>query len=105
MAESGKFTIFELMETEDERPPYAEIGERLQIVRRLMGCRTAKEFSVRFGVSPSRVSNWFKGTSRPSQDMAQRICEAAGLTLDYLYRGNKDGLTTERLRELNNIAA
>jgi len=105
MAESGEFTIFELMEIEVARPPYAEIGERLKRVKRLMGFRKDKEFCDHFGLQPSRVSNWFKGTSRPPQDMAQRICEEAGLTLDYIYRGNMDGLSIERIRELNKIAA
>lgn len=87
------------------QPPFADIAARLEKIQALLGFETRREFCTHFNITESRASNWFSGNVRISLDQAIRICEAAGLTLDYLYHGKTAGLPVERVRELNKIAA
>jgi hypothetical protein len=101
LAESKSFTHLEVM----ERPPFMDIAERLEKIQALMGFATKREFCAHFNIQETRASNWFSGRVRISLDIAIRICEESGLTLDYLYHGKTAGLPLERVRELNKIAA
>lgn len=99
------FIQFEDMDATANRPPFAEIGVRLEKIQHLMGFASRREFCSHFNVLETTASMWFSGRSRINLDSALRICEETGLTLEYIYRGNTAGLTLERVRELNKIAA
>jgi transcriptional regulator with XRE-family HTH domain len=86
-------------------PPFAAIANRLEKIQALLGFETRRAFCKHFNLEETRASNWFSGRVRISLDPALRICEEAGVTLDYLYNGNTAGLPMERVRELNKIAA
>ncbi|MER5171612.1 helix-turn-helix domain-containing protein [Thioclava kandeliae] len=89
-----------LMKTEHEpktkakpaRKEFPEIGERLRAVREAMSNLNQKDWASKNGFSISQYSNWENGLRRISVDEAQRLCDLYGLTLDFIYRGRRDGL-------------
>lgn len=93
------------MDTGANKQPFGDIGARLEKIQLLMGFQSRREFCAHFNVLETTASMWFSGRSRINLDSALRICEETGLTLEYIYRGKTDGLTLERVRELNKIAA
>lgn len=66
------------------------VGERLREVR---GMRTLEEFSKLLGVKGSNISSIENGRSKMSLDLAEKICEVYGCTMDWLVRGigTRDG--------------
>lgn len=101
----GAFIQFEVMNAKVKRLPWADVGERLYKIQHMLGFARRREFCNHFHVQESTASNWFNGRSRINHDDAKRICEEAGLTLDYLYYGETAGVPLERVRELNKIPA
>lgn len=53
---------------------------------------TQAEFAKVAGLAVNTYNQWEQGKKRPDVAGATRICEAHGLTLDYIYRGKADGL-------------
>ena len=76
-----------------ERPEYPEIGARLRALREALEAETQGEFARRHGFNRSQVNNWETGVRRIPVDAAERLCDAYGLTLDWVYRGKRDGLS------------
>ena len=60
-----------------------EIGSKIRCFRELRGL-SQKEFSLRIGVSNSRVSNWEQGINRPDADILAAICKALEISADDL---------------------
>jgi hypothetical protein len=76
----------------DERPDYSEIGSRLRALRLAFGPVKQVDWCEKHNFNQSQWNNWEKGTRRISVDSAERLCETYGLTLDWVYRGRRDGL-------------
>lgn len=72
--------------------PYADIGDRLKWHRDLLGVDQAEYVKRMKTVKRSAYSNWEVGSSRLSLNGAIEVCEAYGLSLDFLYFGNADTL-------------
>lgn len=72
--------------------PFSDIGERLLWHRELLGLEQLEYVSKTKTVKRSAYSNWETGSSRLSLNGAIEICEAYGLSLDFLYFGNADTL-------------
>lgn len=70
------------------------IGQRIRLVRTITGL-TQEEFAKRAGLSREQINNYERGEKRPSINAAVAICEAHGLTLDYLYLGRLHTLSAE----------
>lgn len=49
----------------------------------------------RIGVSPSKLGNWLRGDNYPDPYAMWLLCEAYGVTMDWLYRGRIYGLPAE----------
>jgi transcriptional regulator with XRE-family HTH domain len=77
------------------------VGKRVRAIWLALGISQA-EFGRRTEITSQNFSNWLAGTQRPSLDMALKICEATGATLDWIYRGSPVGmpLELERVRFL-----
>ncbi|PYE80375.1 helix-turn-helix protein [Pseudoroseicyclus aestuarii] len=80
-------------------PSYAEIGERLARLRKSQSDLTQKAWAEKHGFNGTQWNNWEKGTRRIPVDEAERLCIVYGLTLDFIYRGRRDGLS-ESLRKV-----
>ena len=61
-----------------------EFGERLKVLR---GKKTLAEFAEPLLVSGSQISAIETGKSQMSIDLAKRICDLYGCTMDWLIRG------------------
>lgn len=72
---------------------YPEIATRLRAVREGFTSDNQKEFAKRHNFNLSRWGNWEQGIRRIPVDEAERLCQVYGLTLDWIYRGRRDGLS------------
>ena len=68
------------------------IGDRLVATRLALGYENASEFAQLAGLTPQSLSNYEKGYRRPDLDQAFKLNSAFGLTLDWLYYGDRSGL-------------
>lgn len=74
------------------KPEFAEIGARLLAVRRAMSDLNQKDWAEKNGFNQTQYNNWENGKRRIPVEAAERLCERYGLTLDFVYRGRRDGL-------------
>jgi len=72
--------------------PYPEIGTRLEAIRAAFSDLNQRQWAMRHGFEPTQYNNWEKGVRRIPVDAAEKLCETYGLTLDFVYRGRRDGL-------------
>ncbi|MFC4215997.1 helix-turn-helix domain-containing protein [Pseudophaeobacter arcticus] len=80
---------------------YPEIAERLIQIRAVFGKEnTQKEWAEKHGFNSTQVNNWEKGLRRIPVDSAEKLCETYGLTLDFIYRGRRDGLSERAAKVL-----
>lgn len=75
-----------------DRPDYRVIGERLKALRMHLGFESQKDWAERNGFNISQYNHWEKGTRRIPVDFAEQLANNYGLTLDFIYRGRRDGL-------------
>lgn len=68
-----------------------EVGARLRVVREVMGFQQ-NEFGRKAGIASNTYHQIEKGTKRPSLENAIALCDAHGLTLDYIFRGDTGDL-------------
>ncbi|NIA67802.1 helix-turn-helix transcriptional regulator [Pelagibius litoralis] len=67
------------------------IAERLRVTRDALGLSQA-EMCRGSGIATNTYNQWEKGRGRPELDKAILICDAYGLTLDWIYLGDSSGL-------------
>lgn len=67
------------------------VGERLRWVREVLGM-SQREFGRRAGLGSNTYNQVELGLKMPSIEMAIAICDAHGLTLDYIFRGDTGDL-------------
>lgn len=72
------------------------------IARRLIALRTAlghnqSAFAALVGISQPAMNNYEKGLRRPELDVAVKVLQRTGVTLDWLYLGNRSGLPAHLL--------
>jgi DNA-binding transcriptional regulator YiaG len=91
-AQNSQNVVQQSMNTSNKS--YPEIAERLVQIRAAFGPETSqKEWAEKHGFNPTQVNNWEKGSRRIPVDSAEKLCETYGLTLDFIYRGRRDGLS------------
>ena len=73
-------------------PEFLEIGARLEALRTGMSTLNAKDWATKHRINRSRYSNWENGLRIPVEE-AVRLADTYGLTLDWIYRGRRDGLS------------
>lgn len=69
-----------------------DIGWRIAILRQAMGYSNAARFAAFVGWTPQQLNNYERGSKRPEVTMATRMCNRTGVTLDWIYRGERAGL-------------
>lgn len=77
------------------------ISLRIKWTREAMGLNQAS-FARLVGLSPQGLNNYENYAQRPEIDQALQICRATGVTLDWIYRGDRSGLPqriSEKLAE------
>ena len=77
---------------------YNAIGQRLEALRRGASELSQKAWAERHGFGPTRYNNWAKGNQRIPVEAAEKLCDSYGLTLDFIYRGRRDGLSENALK-------
>lgn len=74
-----------------EGPEKSAIGERLRLTRQALGMQQT-EFAASASLRSNTYNQYEKGKNIPRIAEAIAICEAHGLTLDWIYRGDASGL-------------
>ncbi|TMV14426.1 helix-turn-helix domain-containing protein [Arenibacterium halophilum] len=77
----------------------ANVATRVRNVREAYGMASG-DFARSIGVDPSSYSKIEKGTKPLKMEMGVAVCEAYGVTLDYIYRGRLGDLPEKVLRHL-----
>ncbi len=83
-----------------ESPDYPEIGERLASIRAAFGDLSQREWALKHAFGVTQWNNWENGTRRIPIESAEKLCALYGLTLDFVYRGRRDGLASNALKVL-----
>ena len=81
-------------------PEFSDIAARLSAIRRGFSDLNQKDWSEKNGFNPTQWNNWEKGLRRIPVEAAERLCETYGLTLDFVYRGRRDGLSATASKSL-----
>ncbi len=76
------------------------IGQRLLLIREITGL-TQAQFARRIRVTQGTCSAWESGKRPPGLKIANALCDAYGLTLDYIYRNETGGLERRLLTEID----
>lgn len=71
---------------------YPEIGARLAALREALSQLTQKEWAVKHGFNTTQYNNWETGARRIPVENAEKLADVYGVTLDFIYRGRRDGL-------------
>lgn len=71
---------------------FEEIGARLTRVRQAFSDLSQKAWAEKHNFNKTQYNNWEKGTRRIPVECAEKLCGLYGLTLDFIYRGRRDGL-------------
>jgi DNA-binding XRE family transcriptional regulator len=77
-------------------------GKNLRALRDVLGL-AQKEFGSRAGLAPNTYNMIENGAKLPSVPVAIAICDAHGVTLDYIYRGDASDLAAPIRRALEAI--
>lgn len=65
------------------------VGQRLTATRLALGYTNASAFARLVGISVQALGNYERGERRPSVDQAILVVRATGVTLDWLYLGDR----------------
>lgn len=76
----------------DRGESLSDIGWRISVLREALGYPNAAQFAAYVGWTPQQLNNYQRGSKRPEVTMATRLCNRTGVTLDWIYRGERAGL-------------
>lgn len=89
---------------EDYKEPFnesfEEVGRRLEKIRKIHNYKTQIEFSKLLGVSKTRYNHWENGGHLPVE-MAKLICRFCGVSLDFIYFGDRTALPQKIVEKLS----
>lgn len=77
----------------DQANQFFHIGERLRSIREGFSTMSQKEWAEKHHFGQTQYNNWERGNRRIPVDDAERLCSLYGVTLDFVYRGRRDGLS------------
>lgn len=77
---------------------------RMQALMQAMD-RNQAGFAQLIGVSQPALNNYLKGIRRPDLDVAIAIQTKTGVTLDWLYLGDRSGLNERLLEKLPDLSS
>ena len=72
---------------------FADIGRRLASIRQGFSDLSQKAWAEAHNFSVTQYNNWERGIRRIPVDDAERLCSTYGVSLDFIYRGRRDGLS------------
>lgn len=72
---------------------YHQVGVRLRSIREGFSDLNQKDWAERHNFSVTQYNNWERGVRRIPVDDAERLCSTYGVSLDFIYRGRRDGLS------------
>ncbi len=81
-----------------------DIAMRLDALMRTLGKKQV-EFATLVGISQPALNNYLKGLRRPDIDVAIAIQTRTGVTLDWLYLGDRSGLPVRLASELPDLSS
>lgn len=81
----------------------SDIARRLSVLIEALG-HNQTSFATLVGISQPALNNYLKGIRRPDVDVAIAIAIRTGVTLDWLYRGERAGLPSRLLQELPDLS-
>lgn len=81
-----------------------DIGARVAMLRRWAGFDSQTAFAVSIGLDPSEINHYESGRRRLALTAAQRLRARYRVTLDWLYYGDRSGLSLEIDRSLPHLA-
>lgn len=79
------------------------IAQRLELTRTALGL-SQSEFADRAGIARNTYNQWEKAKGRPQLDGAIALCQTYNLTLDWVYFGDKSGLSYALAQQLTSAA-
>lgn len=77
---------------------------RLEALMKALGYKQVG-FASMIGVGPTVLNNYLKALRRPDLDIAINIQAKTGITLDWLYLGDRSGLPAKLLEILPDLSA
>lgn len=80
-----------------------DIARRIEALRNAFGMK-GTEFAAAIGVTQPALSNYEAALRRPDIDVAFRIQARTGVTLDWLYSGDRSGLPRRLLEILPDLS-
>jgi transcriptional regulator with XRE-family HTH domain len=80
-----------------------DIGRRISALRTSMGLNKTA-FAEMIGTSQPAVSQYENGVRRPELDVALRIRMRTGVTLDWIYEGDRSGLPLRLASQLPDLS-
>lgn len=81
-----------------------DVAMRLSALMEALG-HNQSSFALLVGVSASGLNNYLKTHRRPELDVAISIASKTGVTLDWLYLGDRSGLPSKMLALLPDLSA
>lgn len=72
---------------------YIEIGLRLKSVREGFSDMDQSAWAARHNIGATQWNNWENGVRRIPVEQSEMLSDAYGLSLDWIYRGRRDGLS------------
>lgn len=88
----------------NERDLKRHIGERLKLTREALGLSQG-EVCEALGIGQTRWSNWENGERFPAPDVMVNFCSEFGVTMDWIYRGDRAGLRFDLASKLRKMAS
>ncbi len=80
------------------------LGNRLAQTREALGI-TAAALCKTIGCKPNRWSQYESGQRKITLEIAERLCDEYGLSLDWIYRGNRAFLPDAIRAKIPRVAA
>ena len=80
-----------------------EVAARLRATRLALGYKTQAQFAETAGVLPTAYSPVEKGVRLMSLQIALSLYDTYGITLDWLYRGDRSGLRASLRDEIRRV--
>lgn len=80
-----------------------DVARRLVALREALGY-SQSGFAKLVGISPSQMNNYEKPIRAPSRPVAQQMRLKTGVTLDWIYEGDRAGLPLSLLEKLPDLS-
>lgn len=80
-----------------------DIGRRIAVLRESLGMNKTA-FSVFIGTTQPAISQYETGVRRPDLNVAMSIRLKTGVTLDWIYEGDRSGLPQRLLNSLPDLS-